>query len=121
MKAMFLAVSAAAVLFAASASEAAAPRGAVKDFVDRAHLEAGHRLAAAGVDLKDQQVTVKATVSSDGLRSVQVVNSSASRDTERAVEQVLKRLAVKDVPAGLVGASVTIPLGDGAVVQARNP
>jgi outer membrane biosynthesis protein TonB len=119
MKAQLLMLSAAGLLFAASASHAAPSE--LQQYLDRAHAQADRTLAAASVPLPGP-VTVKAYVGGDGrLNNVHVIRTSGSRDADFAVEQALKRLAVADAPAPLVGATIKLTLGDAPIVQAKAP
>jgi outer membrane biosynthesis protein TonB len=118
MKAQLLLLSAASLLFAASAH--AAP-SELQQYLDRAHAQAHQTLAAASVPL-NAPVTVKAYVGGDGrLNNLHVIRSSGSRDTDFAVEQALKRLAVAGAPTPLVGASIKLTLGEAPIVQAKAP
>lgn len=119
MKAQLLMLSAAGLLFAASASHAAPSE--LQQYLDRAHAQADQKLAAASVPL-NAPVTVKAYIGGDGrLSNVHVIRSSGSRDTDFAVEQALKRLAVANTPAPLVGAAINLTFGDAPIVQAKAP
>jgi TonB family protein len=119
MKAQLLVLSAASLLFAASASHAAPSE--LQQYLDRAHAQADQTLAAASVPL-NAPVTVRAYVGGDGrLNNVHVVGSSGSRDTDYAVEQALKRLAVAGAPTPLVGATIKLTLGEAPIVQAKAP
>lgn len=119
MKAQLLMLSAAGLLFAASASHAAPSE--LQRYLDRAHAQADHDLAAASVPL-NAPVTVRAYVGGDGrLNNVHVVRSSGSRDTDYAVERALKRLAVAGAPSPLVGSAIKLTLGEGPIVQAKAP
>jgi TonB family protein len=118
MKAQLLMLTAASLLFA-GASAHAAPASALDQFVDRAHVQADSRLAAAGIT-PAAPVAVRATLGADGkLNGLRVTRSSGSRDTDYAVEQALKRMAVADAPAALIGANVTLTLGPAPIVQAK--
>jgi len=111
-----LAVGVAALLFAGSAVEAAT--SALQQFESRAEAQAQAKLGAAGVDLTGHSVAVRAIVDGDGrLAGVHVVRSSGSRDTDASVETALRKLAVADAPPALIGAAITLNLGDAAAVQ----
>ena len=119
MKAKLCLLAAAASLLTGATAHAAPTT--VDQFLDGARASAEQQLVTAGVDLK-APVTVKGYISGDGrLRSVHVVRSSGSRDADYAVTQALRKMPVKDVPPLLVGASVTLALGQPAVVQAKAP
>lgn len=119
MKAQLLMLSAAGLLFAASASHAAPSE--LQQYLDRAHAQADHQLAVASVPLTGP-VTVRAYVGGDGrLNNVHVIRSSGSRDTDFAVEQALKRLEVAGAPTPLVGAAIKLTLGEAPIVQAKAP
>jgi TonB family protein len=117
MKAQLLMLSAAGLLFAASASRAAPSE--LQQYLDRAHAQADQTLAAASVPLPGP-VTVRAYVGGDGrLNNLHVVRSSGSRDTDYAVERALKRLAVAGAPTPLVGAAINLTLDGAPIVQAQ--
>lgn len=117
MKTQLLLLTAVGLLFTASVSPAAASE--VQDYAQRAQARADSLLRDSGVDLAGQSVTVRATVRSDGhLSGVSVVRSSGSRDTDHAVETVLRKVVVSDAPLGLLGGAVTLTLGADPMVRA---
>jgi len=120
MKALSLALSAAAILALGSAVNAA-PRD-VRDYLDRAGAAAAKRVAAAGVDV-GPGLDVKGRVNSDGsLSGLRVVKSSGSLETDQKAVAVLKRLRVPAPPNTLLGADVTVAVAKEPVVQAaQNP
>jgi TonB family protein len=118
MKTQFLLLSAASLLFATHAAQAAPSD--LQQFAQRAYAEAGQRLDAAHLDLSGQPVEVKAYVASGGrLNGLRVSRSSGSRDTDYAVEQALKKLTVADAPPALIGSTLTLRLGATPIVQAK--
>ena len=121
MKSHLLPLVAAAVLVAVPAATAyAAPPAEVRQFLDTAAAKADARLADAGVLPSGQALKVRATVGSDGrIAGLSVVESSGSRDTDAAVKDALKRLAVGPVPTQVAGRAVILTLGKDAIVQAK--
>src|SRR5258708_18586274 len=119
MKAQLLMLSAAGLLFAASASHAAPPES--QRYADRANAKAEALLQAAGVDSQAQAVSARASVSPDGhLTGVRVTRSSGSPDTDRAVADGLRKIVLADAPIGLLDGAVTLNVGQGAVIQAAS-
>jgi TonB family protein len=111
MQAQLLMLSAAGLLLASTAH--AAPSAEVRRFIDQTEAAADARLAERGVDLQGRTAAVRVTVGGDGrLYGVQVVRSTGSRETDDAIEDALRKLRVKDAPAMLSGAQVTLPLGE---------
>jgi TonB family protein len=101
------------LLTAAALVLAAAPTWAdpseTQRYADRAKTDAQSLLRATRLDLKGQSVSVRAKVDLDGhLTGMQVVRSSGSRDTDVAVETVLKKVVVKDPLFGLTDGAVTL-------------
>jgi TonB family protein len=117
MKTQLLMLSAAGLLFAASASHAALPESQI--YASRANTRAEALLRAAGVDAQAQPVSVRASVSPDGhLTGVKVIRTSGSPETDRAVTEVLRKIVLTDAPIGLLNGAVTLNVGQGAVIQA---
>ena len=110
MKAQVFLLSAAALVFAASATWAAPSES--QRYADRAKADAQSLLRATPLDLRGQSVSVRAKVDLDGrLTGMEVVRSSGSRDTDVAVETVLKKVVVKDPLFGLTDGAVTLTVG----------
>lgn len=102
-----------AILFSANAG--AAPRSEAQQYIERARRKAEAFVRAAAVDLRTRSVAVRATVASDGrLNALSVVLSSGSRDIDRIIEMVLRRIVVPGAPKSLVGDQVTLSLGAAA-------
>ena len=119
MKTRFLALSAAGLLFA-SASHAAVSE--LQQYTDRAQARAASLLRKTGLDFNAQPVSVRATIGLDGqLRGLQVVRSSGSPDTDRAVKTVLRRILLLNAPLGLTDGAVTLNVGQAPIVQAKAP
>ncbi|HEV7384546.1 MAG TPA: TonB C-terminal domain-containing protein [Phenylobacterium sp.] len=117
MKAQLLMLSAAGLLFAGSASHAALPES--QQYAGRANARAEALLRAAGIDDQVQPVSVRASVSPDGhLTGLRIIRTSGSRDTDRAVAEVLRKVLVADAPVGLLNGAVTLNVGQGALIQA---
>jgi hypothetical protein len=111
MNAQHLLLSAAGFVLAATAA-AASP--AADDYLAHVRAEAQARLAATHVELGSQTIGVTATVGADGrLRAVHLARSTGSRDTDFAVEKALKNLDAGSPPTVLIGANVTVALGEG--------
>jgi hypothetical protein len=120
MMTRILLLSAAGLLFTASASLAAPSE--LQHYTDRAQAKAQALLSTTGLDFKAQPVSVRATVNPDGrLNGMQVVRSSGSRDTDLAVETVLRKIVVTDPPLGLTGGAVTLNVSAAPLVQAKAP
>ncbi len=117
MKAQLLMLSAAGLLFAASASHAALPESQL--YASRANARAEALLRAAGIDSQVQPVSVRASVNPDGhLTGLRVIRTSGSPDIDRAVAEVLRKVLVADAPVGLLNGAVTLNVGQGALIQA---
>lgn len=110
MKAQFLRLSAAGFLLASATSFATASE--LQPVPRRTQVEADRLLSAAGVDAQAQPVSVRARIDPDGrVTGVDVLRSSGSRQTDRAVETVLKRVIRADPPLGLTDGAVTLNVG----------
>jgi TonB family protein len=117
MKAQLLMLSAAGLLFGASASHAALPES--QQYASRANARAEVLLRAAGIDDQAQPVSVRASVSPDGhVTGLRVTRTSGSPDTDRAVAEVLRKVLLSDAPVGLLNGAVTLNVGQGALIQA---
>ncbi len=120
MKTYTILMSAAGLLFAASASHAAPTE--LQHYADRASATARALLCATGLDFKAQSVSVRATVDPDGrMNGLGLVRSSGSRDTDLAVKAVLKKVVETDPPIGLTGGAVTLNVHDVAEAKAKAP
>lgn len=76
-------------------------------------------LHASGLDSEARSVSVRAFVAPDGrLTGMKVIRSSGSRDTDHAVETVLRKIVVADPPLGLDDGAVTLNLNPAPVVEA---
>lgn len=117
MKTQAFLLGAAALVFAASASIAAPSES--QRYADRAKAKAENLLRATRLDLKGQTVSVRAKVDLDGrLTGMQVVRSSGSRDTDLAVETVLKKVIVRDPLFGLTDGAVLMTVVGAPIVEA---
>jgi TonB family protein len=121
MKAMttqILALSAAALMLAATA--AAATPAEPDQYANRLLPKAESLLGAAGIGAQNQPVSVRATVSPDGhVTGLRVLRSSGSPDTDRAVAGVLRKILAADAPVGLLDGAVTLNVGQGIGLQAQ--
>jgi TonB family protein len=118
MKTQILALSAAALMLAATA--AAATPAESEQYANRLLPKAESLLNAAGIGPQTQPVSVRATVSPDGhVTRLQVLRSSGSPDTDRAVVTVLRKVLVTDAPVGLLDGAVTLNVGQGIGLQAQ--
>lgn len=118
MKTQLLALSAAALLLAATAA-AATESSESRQYASRIEPKVERLLRAAGIGAEAQPVSVRATVRPDGqVTGVQVLRSSGSPQTDRAVAAILRKVLVADAPVGLLDGAVTLNVGQGAVVQA---
>ena len=119
MKIPLFVFGAAAFLLTSGAAQAS-PDGRLQSFLDRAEAQAQSIAVAAGCDLDAQAIKVRAYIDAEGrLKSVQVVGSSGSRDTDRAVEQSLRHLQLADVPGELIDANLTFLLGHAGAAAAK--
>nr|MEA2798601.1 hypothetical protein [Phenylobacterium sp.] len=119
MKAQLLMLSAAGLLFAASASASHAALPESQQYASRANARAEVLLRAAGIDDQVQPVSVRASVSPDGhLTGLRVTRTSGSRETDRAVAEVLRKILMADAPIGLLDGAVTLNVGQGATIEA---
>jgi len=111
-----LAATAAVMLFAAQVAHAAPSETQI--YTDQAQARAHRLLAATGIDFNATSISVRAMVDPDGrLNRIEVLRSSGSPATDRAVETVLKRLVVADPPVGLADGAVTLNVGHAPIVQ----
>ena len=92
MKTLLLAAAIAANLVAASVPAFAGSQDAnASAFVRRAEASAAQRLNAAGVSLGGRRIVLRGVIGGDGrLRSLSVVDTSGSRDTDAAVTAALE-------------------------------
>lgn len=116
MKSQFLVLSAAAFLMAAPAANAALSESQI--YANRIQPRVDRLLRDAGIGPQAQPVSVRATVALDGhVTGVQVLRSSGSRDTDRAIATVLRNVVAADAPVGLLDGAVTLNLAqDGSVL-----
>ena len=120
MKTRILMLGAAGLLFAASASLAAPTE--LQRYSDQARAKAQSLLDATGLDLKSQSVSVRATIDPWGrLYDMRVVRSSGSRETDLAVETVLKKVVATSAPLELTDGAVTMTVGEAPIVEAKAP
>jgi TonB family protein len=119
MRVSILLLSVAGLLVAGSASAAHPADAESQRYAERANARAASLLQSAGVDAEAATVSVRAKVSADGnVTGVQVMRSSGSADTDRAVAGVLRKILVSDAPLGLMNGAVTLNVGHGAMLQA---
>ena len=112
-----LLLSAAALTFAASTMRAAPAE--LPYYSARTQAKLHSLLRASGIDPEVKSVSVRAFVAPDGqLTGMKVIRSSGSRDTDRAVETVLRKIVVADPPIGLDDGAVTLNLNPAPVVEA---
>jgi hypothetical protein len=117
MKTHAFLLTAAALVFAASATWAAPSE--LQRYTDRAKTDAQSLLRSSRVDLKGQSVSVRAKVDLDGhLKGMEVVRSSGSRDADLAVETVLRKVVVKDPLFGLTDGAVLLTVNGPPIVAA---
>ncbi len=117
MKAQLLMLSAAGLLFAASASHAATSDS--ERYAHWAQSRADALLRERGVDLRSTSASVEATIGPDGhLTGTHVIRSSGSRETDAAMTQTLRDVLFARAPLGLVNGAVTLNLHGGAVETA---
>jgi TonB family protein len=110
MKIRFLTLASAALWLAASTSFAVASE--LQPIPPGAQAEAARRLSAAGVDANTVRVSVQAGIDADGgVTKVSVLRSSGSRQTDRAVEAVLRQVVRAHPPIGLEDGTVTLNVG----------
>ncbi|MDB5479125.1 MAG: hypothetical protein JWO83_178 [Caulobacteraceae bacterium] len=117
MKTQVFLLSAAALVFAASASHAAPSE--LQRYADRAKVNAQNLLRTTRLDLKGQSVSVRAKVDLDGrLTGIQVVRSSGSPDADAAVETVLRKVVVSNPLFGLTDGAVSMTVTAAPIVEA---
>jgi TonB family protein len=118
MKTQILALSAAALMLAATAASATPAES--DQYANRLLPKAESLLSAAGIGAQNQPVSVRATVSPDGhVTGLRVLRSSGSPDTDRAVVGVLRKVLAADAPVGLLDGAVTLNVGQGIGLQAQ--
>jgi hypothetical protein len=120
MKTLLLAAAIAANLVAASAPAFAGSQDAnANAFVRQAEANAAQRLNNAGVSLGGRRIVVRGVIGGDGrLRSLSVVDTSGSRDTDAAVTAALNRMDIADAPASVVGAALVLRLVGSGLAEA---
>ena len=120
MKLHHFVAGAAAVALAAAQAQAAPSEW--QGYAARAQAKADAQLRDAGVDLRGQTVSVRATVAPDGrLTGLNVVKSSGSPDTDRAVKAVLSGLIMADAPLGLIDGAVTLNVAEAPHLATQTP
>ena len=118
MKAPFLALSAAALLFAAATAHATPSE--MQLYTDRTQLQVQGLLAAIAPDLRGRPVSVRAAVDPDGrVDAIRILRSSGSHDADHAVEAVLRKILRANPLLGLTDGAVTPNVGQAAIVQAK--
>ena len=117
MKTQLLALSAAALLLAATIA-VADPISESRQYASRVEPKVERLLREAGIGPETQPVTVRATVAPDGhLTGLTVVRSSGSPQTDRVVSQILRQVLVSQAPVGLFDGAVTLNVGAGARIE----
>jgi len=118
MRSYLLPLAAAATL--ALAGVAQAQNRDVTDYLNRVSAAATAEVAAAGV--APTGLTIKARVDSEGrLIGAHVAHSSGSLETDEKAAQAVRRLRVPGPPIVLMGAEVTVAVGEQPMVQAKTP
>ncbi len=119
MKTPIFALSAAAVLFAATAH---ATPSELAQYTDRTGPQVQVLLRAIAPHLQGRPVSVRAAVDPDGrVDAIRVLRSSGSHDADHAVEAVLRKVLRANPLLGLTDAAVTLNVGQAAIVQAKAP
>jgi hypothetical protein len=121
MHTRLLMLAAAGLLFAGSASASATRPvdSETQRYAERANIKAAALLAADGLDATAPPVSVRARVRPDGgLAGLEIVRTSGSARTDRLVAGVLRRILLSDAPVGLLDATVTLNVGQGATLMA---
>ena len=118
MKTQAFLLSAAALVFAASATWAAPSE--LQRYADRVKIDAQTQLRATRLDLlKGQSVSVRATVDVDGrVTGMQVVHSSGTHDADIAVETLLKKVVSREPLFGLADGAVLLTVNGAPMVEA---
>lgn len=120
MKTHVLALSAAALVFAAPGAHATPSE--LQLYTDRTQPQVQGLLAAIAPDLRGRPVSVRAAVDLDGrVDAIRVLHSSGSRDADRAVEAVLRKILRANPLLGLTDGAVTLNVGQAAIVEAKAP
>lgn len=108
-----------AATFCLAASTSFATASELQPVPRAAQAAADRLLRDAGLDANTSSVSVRARIDLDGrVTGIQVLHSSGAPETDRKVEAVLKRVVRTYPPVGLSNGSVTLRLGDPAVLQA---
>ena len=120
MKMQSLALSAAALMFAASAAHAT--RSDLQLYSDRMAPQVQVLLRETGPHLNGRAVSVRAAVDPDGrVTVIRVLRSSGSHDADLAVEAVLRKILLANPLLGLTDGAVTLNVGEAALVEATAP
>ena len=108
-----------AATFCLAASTSFATASELQPVPRAAQAAADRLLRDAGLDANTSSVSVRARIDLDGrVTGTEVLHSSGAPETDRKVEAVLKRVVRAYPPIGLSNGSVTLRLGDPAVLQA---
>jgi hypothetical protein len=111
---------AAAALSLAAGVALAAPDRAVQAVLDDAYSQA--QAQVRDLDLSAHPAKARAYVDAEGrLIGVRVVESTGSRDADYRVETAIKRVRLRDVPPGLIGAQVNLAFGPADTRLAKAP
>jgi outer membrane biosynthesis protein TonB len=117
MKTQLLALSAAALLLAATVA-AADPISESSHYASRVEPKVERLLRDAGIGPETPPVSVRATVAPDGhLTGLTIVRSSGSPQTDGAVSRILRQVLVSQAPVGLFDGAVTLNVGTGARLE----
>ena len=113
MKKQLLGMLSAGLLLSAGAAQAAVDPQ-IRAFVDHAQAQVQAKVNDCGVDLARSPVKITAYIESDGrLMGVRVETADGLRTTEDSVATAVRKVRLVDVPAGMIGASLTFYLGHG--------
>ena len=117
MKTHAFLLSAATLVFAASATWAAPSE--LQRYADRTKADAQNLLRTTRLDLKGQSVSVRAKIDVDGrVTGMQVVRSSGSHDADIAVETLLKKVVAREPIFGLADGAVLLTVNGAPMVEA---
>jgi hypothetical protein len=116
VKTTILVLSAAGLLSAAGASDAA-PRQ-IQPYLDQASAAATARLESHGVT-PAEAFRVKARIGADGRVNTVALAGSGSLETDAKAREALRGLKVAKPPAELAGREVSLVVGPAPLLQAR--
>lgn len=119
MKAQLLVLSAAGLVLAASAAQAASLSTAKDRYVEAARTAAQARLADRGVDVVGKSIVVQVAVGARRLESARIAKSSGNPELDAQAVSALRGLPVADAPSELVGRTLSLPLGEPAPTAAE--